>query len=45
MAKVLVVDGRKALTFYNNTFFPIVVTDWMMPEMDGLELCLIHRDE
>jgi diguanylate cyclase (GGDEF)-like protein len=32
-------DGREALAFFNKQFFPIVFTDWMMPEMDGLQLC------
>ena len=32
-------DGREALAFFNKRFFPIVFTDWMMPEMDGLQLC------
>ncbi len=37
-------DGREALDLFNNTFFPILVTDWMMPEMDGLELCQAIRE-
>jgi two-component system cell cycle response regulator len=32
-------NGRKALEVFKEKFFPIVLTDWMMPEMDGLELC------
>jgi two-component system cell cycle response regulator len=32
-------NGRKALEVFKERFFPIVLTDWMMPEMDGLELC------
>ncbi len=32
-------DGREALTRLNEKFYPIVFTDWMMPEVDGLELC------
>ena len=32
-------DGREALTCLNEKFYPIVFTDWMMPEVDGLELC------
>ncbi|HIJ37061.1 MAG TPA: diguanylate cyclase [Deltaproteobacteria bacterium] len=31
-------NGRKALETFENRFFPIVITDWMMPEMDGLDL-------
>jgi len=32
-------NGREALDLLGKTFFPIVITDWMMPELDGLELC------
>jgi len=32
-------DGRTASRILKERFFPIVITDWMMPEMDGLELC------
>ncbi len=32
-------NGRKALDLFKEKFFPIVITDWMMPEMDGIELC------
>ena len=35
--------GRKALEAFKERFFPIVLTDWMMPEMDGLELCQAIR--
>ena len=38
-------NGRKALDLLNNNFFPIVLTDWMMPEIDGLELCRIIRNK
>jgi len=36
-------NGRKALELFNERFFPIVLTDWMMPEMDGLKLCRAIR--
>ena len=36
-------DGREALTLFEKRFFPIVFTDWMMPEMDGLQLCRTIR--
>ena len=36
-------NGRQALELFNEKFFPIVLTDWMMPEMDGLELCKTIR--
>jgi two-component system, cell cycle response regulator len=32
-------NGREALEFLNRTFFPLVITDWMMPEMNGMQLC------
>ncbi|MEW6219726.1 MAG: diguanylate cyclase [Thermodesulfobacteriota bacterium] len=36
-------DGRQALEQLNRRFFPIVITDWMMPEMNGMELCQAIR--
>jgi diguanylate cyclase (GGDEF)-like protein len=36
-------NGRKALELFKKQFFPIILTDWMMPEMDGLELCRAIR--
>ncbi|MCK4236404.1 MAG: diguanylate cyclase [Candidatus Krumholzibacteria bacterium] len=36
-------NGRRALELFNDKFFPIIVTDWMMPEMDGIELCRAIR--
>lgn len=41
---VSVENGRKALELFNKRFFPIILTDWMMPEMDGLELCRAIRE-
>ena len=37
-------NGREALDRYKDEFFPIVLTDWNMPEMDGLELCQAIRE-
>jgi len=37
-------NGRKALEAFKDAFFPIVLTDWMMPEMDGLKLCRAIRE-
>lgn len=39
-------NGRQALSFFDNRFYPIVITDWMMPEIDGPQLCrMIRRKE
>ncbi|RPI78535.1 MAG: response regulator [Desulfobacteraceae bacterium] len=32
-------NGYQALKIFNQQEFPIIITDWIMPEMDGLELC------
>jgi two-component system, cell cycle response regulator len=36
-------DGRKAFERFQKEFFPLVVSDWMMPGMDGLEICKAIR--
>lgn len=36
-------NGLEAYNLFQTDFFPIVVTDWMMPEMDGPELCKAIR--
>jgi two-component system cell cycle response regulator len=36
-------NGRKAFEIFNKKFFPFVLTDWMMPEMNGLDLCRAIR--
>ncbi len=38
-------NGQKAFEMFKEKFFPIILTDWMMPEMDGLELCRAIRQE
>jgi diguanylate cyclase (GGDEF)-like protein len=38
-------NGRQALELFRQQFFPIVLTDWQMPEMEGPELCRAIRDE
>jgi len=37
-------DGRQAWEILQNSNISMVVTDWMMPNMDGLELCRMIRD-
>ena len=36
-------NGRIAMEKFNNEFCPTIITDWMMPEMDGPELCRVIR--
>jgi len=36
-------NGVEAMAAIRQQFFPILVTDWMMPEMDGPELCRTIR--
>jgi two-component system cell cycle response regulator len=40
---VIAENGRVALEHLKEEYYPIVISDWMMPEMDGLELCGIIR--
>jgi two-component system, cell cycle response regulator len=41
---VSAVNGLEALKIFKERFFPIILTDWGMPEMDGLELCRAIRE-
>jgi diguanylate cyclase (GGDEF)-like protein len=36
-------NGRQAIEQFRKKFFPIILTDWMMPEMDGVGLCQAIR--
>lgn len=38
-------NGREALELFQREQFPIVITDWLMPEMDGTELCRAIRSQ
>lgn len=39
-------NGREALEIFRKGYYPIVMTDWIMPEMSGLELCrAIRKDD
>ncbi|HZV81542.1 MAG TPA: diguanylate cyclase [Geobacteraceae bacterium] len=37
-------DGRQAVEIFTSGYYPIVITDWMMPNMTGLELCRTIRE-
>ena len=41
---VSVANGRIAVDKFTEIFFPIIVTDWEMPEMDGPEMVRIIRE-
>lgn len=38
-------NGSEALELFDNNFYPIVLTDWMMPEIDGPQLCRLIREK
>lgn len=38
-------NGGQALAMFDEAFFPIVLTDWMMPEIDGPQLCRLIREK
>jgi diguanylate cyclase (GGDEF)-like protein len=38
-------DGEEALEEFGKTFFPVVITDWMMPGMSGIDLCRHMRKQ
>ena len=38
-------NGRQALEIFRKGYYPIVMTDWVMPEMSGLELCRAIRSD
>lgn len=38
-------NGRVAMDCFRNRFFPIILTDWLMPEMEGPDLCRAIRSE
>ncbi|MDD2851272.1 MAG: response regulator [Desulfuromonadaceae bacterium] len=38
-------NGKKALELFRTGYFPIVLTDLIMPEMSGLELCRALRED
>ncbi len=36
-------NGKEALELCSSTYFPIIMTDWVMPEMDGVTFCRAFR--
>lgn len=38
-------NGKEALEIFRKGHYPILMTDWIMPEMSGLELCRAIREE
>jgi diguanylate cyclase (GGDEF)-like protein len=40
---VVASNGLEALEHLKREYFPIIITDWVMPEMDGVELCQTIR--
>jgi diguanylate cyclase (GGDEF)-like protein len=36
-------NGKEALELCRSTYYPIILTDWVMPEMDGIEFCYTFR--
>ena len=40
----IVSNGEEALECFKKRFFPIVLTDWSMPQVDGRELCSRLRE-
>ena len=42
---IAVENGRKAWEAFRQDYFPVMISDWMMPEMDGLALCRKIREQ
>ena len=42
---VTAANGQNALKLFDRQFFPIVLTDWMMPGIDGPQLCRLIREK
>ena len=38
-------DGRKAWEAWQKDKYPLLISDWMMPDIDGLQLCRMIRSE
>lgn len=44
-AVAIAANGSEALELFDSNFYPIVLTDWMMPEINGPQLCRLIRDK
>jgi phosphoserine phosphatase RsbU/P len=42
---IAVENGLKAWEAFQQDYFPVMISDWMMPEMDGLALCRKIREQ
>ncbi|MGD0584242.1 MAG: diguanylate cyclase [Oryzomonas sp.] len=42
---VVAENGKEGLDIFRHGYYPIVMTDWVMPEMTGLELCRAIRSD
>lgn len=38
-------NGKEALSLFSQRFYPIMLTDWMMPEINGPQLCRMIREK
>ncbi len=38
-------DGHQAVEIFKSGYYPIIITDWIMPNMTGLELCSLIREK
>ena len=38
-------NGLEGINLFQERFFPIVITDWVMPEMSGIEFCRAVREQ
>ena len=43
-AVVTAQDGQQAWEAFQRTYFPVLISDWLMPHLDGLALCRTIRD-
>jgi phosphoserine phosphatase RsbU/P len=43
-AVVAAPDGRQGWEAFQRAYFPVLISDWMMPHLDGLRLCRMIRD-